>query len=421
MCPEMPSMVECSNKLCEWLEEEAELYTLVELHERMIDIAGSNDVYSVKRLKQKFQDKYKDFIFFAEIQGRKNVVCLRNMADFIINEKWYEAKKQVIQDKSERIIACAAKIIKAEIREMTFKTDTYPSNHDIWDTDSGLEWLPPLLKNFMNKITKSKIQQASIGQCIVRSARPRSVIPPLVFGIGVTLDYIFGSKWLINELARLGYSVSYDEVVRFKQNVVYSETFDKILPKYPHSVTQWVADNVDHNVCTLDGNDTFHGMEIIAATTHSGQQPLSIESPPVKRQKKTKVQTLVANKGIPIKSYEEPQEKGLSSVMFKRLVELEVPYVLSGSFDSALLWHSTWGFCSCDDLRPSWTGFMQDVSTGTHPPPSDITMLPIIDLNPSNETCIYSTLLYVKDQAKQLNVPTICITFDQPSGGRLRR
>ena len=39
MCPEMQSMVDFSNKLCEWLEEEAELYTLVELHERMIDIA----------------------------------------------------------------------------------------------------------------------------------------------------------------------------------------------------------------------------------------------------------------------------------------------------------------------------------------------------------------------------------------------
>ena len=127
----------------------------------------------------------------------------------------------------ERIIACAEKIINAEIREMTFKTDTYPSNHDIQDTDAGLKWLPPLLKNFMNKITKSKIQLSSIGQCIVRSARPRSVILPFIFGIGVTLDYTFGSKWLINELARLGYSVPYDEVARFKQNVVYSEKFDK--------------------------------------------------------------------------------------------------------------------------------------------------------------------------------------------------
>ena len=104
--------------------------------------------------------------------------------------------------------------------------------------------------------------------------------------------------------------MSYDEVVRFKQNVGYSETFDKIMPTYPHSATQWVADNIDHKVCTLDGNDTFHGMEIIAVTTNFGQQSVSIESPPVQQQKKMKVQTLVAIKGIPKKPYEEPQEKG---------------------------------------------------------------------------------------------------------------
>jgi len=30
--------------------------------------------------------------------------------------------------------------------------------------------------------------------------------------------------------------------------------------------TQFIADNVDHNVCTLDGLHTFHGMGIIAAS-----------------------------------------------------------------------------------------------------------------------------------------------------------
>ena len=29
------------------------------------------------------------------------------------------------------------------------------------------------------------------------------------------------------------------------------------------SFTQWVGDNVDHNVYTLGGQDTFHGMSII--------------------------------------------------------------------------------------------------------------------------------------------------------------
>ena len=45
---------------------------------------------------------------------------------------------------------------------------------------------------------------------------------------------------------------------------------------------------------------------------------------------------------------------------------------------------------------------------------AEVLFLPIIDLNPSDETCIYSTLVYVRSQAEQLSIPTACITFDQP-------
>ena len=45
---------------------------------------------------------------------------------------------------------------------------------------------------------------------------------------------------------------------------------------------------------------------------------------------------------------------------------------------------------------------------------STVTMLPLFHLQPSNETRIYSTLLFVKNQPKYLNVDVPCITFDQP-------
>ena len=45
---------------------------------------------------------------------------------------------------------------------------------------------------------------------------------------------------------------------------------------------------------------------------------------------------------------------------------------------------------------------------------AEVLFLPIIDLNPSDKTCIYSTLVYVQSQAEQLSIPTACITFDQP-------
>ena len=40
--------------------------------------------------------------------------------------------------------------------------------------------------------------------------------------------------------------------------------------------------------------------------------------------------------------------------------------------------------------------------------------LEIIDLNPSDESCIYSTLVYVMGQAKSRFIPVSTITFDQP-------
>ena len=45
---------------------------------------------------------------------------------------------------------------------------------------------------------------------------------------------------------------------------------------------------------------------------------------------------------------------------------------------------------------------------------SEVLFLPIVDINPSDETCIYSTLAYIQKQAEYLSIPTICITFDQP-------
>ena len=40
-------------------------------------------------------------------------------------------------------------------------------------------------------------------------------------------------------------------------------------------------------------------------------------------------------------------------------------------------------------------------------------LLPIIDLDPSSLSCIYSTTNFVRDQAKHLHVETPVLTFDQ--------
>ena len=63
--------------------------------------------------------------------------------------------------------------------------------------------------------------------------------------------------------------------------------------------------------------------------------------------------------------------------------------------------------------RPGWSGFMQMVHNGSHPGKATVVFLPMIDLDPSSMTCIYSTLIFLSDQARKQHVTPV-ITFDQP-------
>ena len=89
------------------------------------------DVYTVKRIKQKLQEHYKEDIFFAELSGRKNVVCFKNMAELIISDKWYSDRKSDKADEASRIIETVAKLIKCSIRDdLNKQNETYPSSEE---------------------------------------------------------------------------------------------------------------------------------------------------------------------------------------------------------------------------------------------------------------------------------------------------
>ena len=81
-----------------------------------------------------------------------------------------------------------------------------------------------------------------------------------------------------------------------------------------------------------------------------------------------------------------------------------------------MLWRYGTIFSSAEEPNPNWSGYMQTVTNKKYQrhEKSGIKFLPIIDLDPTNETCIYSTLLFVIDQAKKMNITTPAITFDQP-------
>ena len=57
---------------------------------------------------------------------------------------------------------------------------------------------------------------------------------------------------------------------------------------------------------------------------------------------------------------------------------------------------------------------MQLVHQGRHQGKSSVMFLPMIDMNPSDVTCVSSTLHFVSEHAKQHSIAIPIVTFDQP-------
>ena len=107
--------------------------------------------------KQKLHEYYEDFIFFAEVEGCGNVLCFKDMASYIINDKWHSERKENIEEEEERIVRAAAKIIRAEIRENIYDAKSYPTNEDIANVNQGKKWIPHYLQTFLGIIIQSEL------------------------------------------------------------------------------------------------------------------------------------------------------------------------------------------------------------------------------------------------------------------------
>ena len=119
------------------------------------------------------------------------------------------------------------------------------------------------------------------------------------------MDNMFGSHWLIDELSKLGFPVSYQEVRHYKQSVVENDDSLNSMVSARPEFAQWVVDNVDHNTAILDGKNTFYGMAIIAASI--GNRSFSCKRIPRGKQKLASETT--AGKAIKIQQYLQDGKK----------------------------------------------------------------------------------------------------------------
>ena len=121
------------------------------------------------------------------------------------------------------------------------------------------------------------------------------------------VEKFFASKSLVNHIFRLGYSISYDEILRFKHSVITSST---------------------------------------------------VRNTPVKRIKeRAKASSIVKNKEIPIVDYTSRSDYGLLKLKLDSMNKLSTHhYKYVQSYN--LLWQCSWFFRASNS---NWSGYMQDL------------------------------------------------------------
>lgn len=392
-------------KIAEYLEQNDDEQTTVgDLILKMSEYteAENCDPYSFKYMKTELVKHFGDKIIITEICGKQNVVTFRSTASKILFD-FHHRQKNKAMDQANQIVETAAKLIKNDIKGIIQSRDTYPEYCEIASADKAIEYLPESLKTFLSHLfcgSDVTAKLASVGQAIMQATRPRVLIVPLQMGLGVQMHHHFQSKFLIDSLHKHGFCCSYSEVKTFERSSAVMQGTD--IPNLnSNHFLQYSADNVDHNIRSIDGKNTFHGMGIIVSITPSSRSTESI----IRRVNITSED--IASVGrINIHNF-IPEKDRRNSMSYANLPDnnTEEPYTRMD-----LLWKTS---LLLKVPRPLWSGFMQMVHKADHPGQSSVMFLPMIDMDPNDLTCIYSTLTFVASHARRHN-STAVVTFDQP-------
>ncbi|KAK5650089.1 hypothetical protein RI129_001118 [Pyrocoelia pectoralis] len=258
-----PLDIECEEafeNLCYDIQNDNEncQFSIKELQKKLVSYLPENVTpWSEKNLKFRLVGKLKNSAIITEVPGKQAVVCLKNKCDELVNDEWMK-NNTTTEEERLKVIKAAAQILKEDIRTMVCDVDTYPSVDDV--RLGGENQFPNSLNVFFNElITKGKNRDIKINALknfVTSSVRVKSFISPLMLSLGIHLHRKYASRYLIDLLSKIGVSVPYSECLAFENSAITNNKDN--VPE--DSFIQFVFDNADFNIRTIDGHGTFHSM-----------------------------------------------------------------------------------------------------------------------------------------------------------------
>jgi hypothetical protein len=219
--PKNEQMADTFEKIACFLEEnDDEQVTVNDLIKKMKEISGENIAYSHLKMVQELQKRFGEDLIIAQVDGKANVVTCTKTPSSILHS-FYAKQSSDEEAQKVHILKTAAELIKSDIKSVAASRDIYPSQDDIESLSLNLEFVPESLRLMLSIIFcgKSDLKIASVGQVIMQAARPRMLLCPLPFGLGVQVHHLFASKHMNETLHALGFAPSYDEIRTYEIDV----------------------------------------------------------------------------------------------------------------------------------------------------------------------------------------------------------
>lgn len=406
--PEDDDITNCFDYICNYLEENENecQFTLPEI---LKDFKGY--IPTFKTLKARLIKKYGDEIIVTDEKNQNQVICFRNTGYKILTNSWYDSKKSNPQEERLRVIEAAAAIIREDIRSMIYPLDTYPK------LDSFLEDVekdvPESLKLLVRKIVTPKkcknieevnTKAMAISHAVISTTRPRSFLSTIHIGLGALLYKKYGSKDLLDVLSSLAYCCSYYDARLFEASCI-QHPLKNVLT---NSFSQFVFDNADVNVDTIDGSNTFHAMGGIQCIT-----PHSSVRSETRIPKLPKIPSAEASADlgtIPLVTFQKTTNalKKIPIYDINQRNPTETVNIMPTDF----LWmYGKWK--GRTDI-PGWNGFMENLTSDEPFNRSRVLYLPFVNSPPGKHDTIYSVLLSAVEKIKAAGQKSCFVTFDQP-------
>ena len=396
------------SRMCAYLEmNDEEQLTVSDLRCKMKEYLSMADSlpYGNQYLKSQLKERYGNCIYIAEGEGLDDIVTMREKTSHILRSYFNSTKEKGDEESQKRaVLEAAARLIKSDIKtNVPTVKDQYPTTEEL-KLQAALDYIPESLRSvltalFVGKDTQKKV--ASIGHAIIQAVRPRAVLAPLQIGLSVQMHHLNRSRFLVDTLCQMGFCSSYSEMQRFEMNAancaapnMLGQDIDAL-----NMALLFAADNVDHNILTIDGKGTFHGMGMIATLTPGQRTDLCIP-----RHRTTELNIVEKSKVAII-------DHRFARHVRREITFNELPDLTKCDTRVDVLWELSFNF---KQATPGWQGMMHIIYQGNdHPGQSSIRYLPMIDMYSGDKTCILSTLEFLCRLAYKHHLDPV-VTFDQP-------